>query len=139
EVLEHPALAADPRFTRNASRVEHRAALNALVEPLLLARTVADWVARLDAAGIPAGPIYSVAQALQHEQVRARGMVAEVAHPTAGTIGVTGVPVRLSDTPGSVRTAPPLLGEHTESLLRDVAGLDPATIRQLAADGIIAT
>src|SRR5207249_3331299 len=120
-------------------RVENRVALNALLEPVLRGRTVAEWVERLDAVGIPAGPIYSVAEALGHPQIAAREMVTEVTHPTAGPIRVTGVPIRLSETPGCVRTAPPLLGQHTEALLREIAGLDDHEIRELAAGGVIAT
>lgn len=129
------ALADDSRFATNAARVERRAELLAMLEPLVAARSVDDWVALCDGAGIPAGPILDVAQALAHPQVRARGMVVPVAHPSAGTVRVTGVPVRLSETPGAVRTPPPRLGEHTRAVLGEVLGLDDATVDALVREG----
>ncbi|HEX8952883.1 MAG TPA: CoA transferase, partial [Polyangia bacterium] len=77
----------------------------------------------------------NVAQALAHPQVRARGMVVPLEHPAAGAIRVTGVPVRLSDTPGAVRTPPPRLGEHTRAVLAEVLGLDAAAVDALVGEG----
>jgi len=129
------ALADDPRFATNAARVEHRAALAAILEPAIAARSVDDWIALCDGAGIPCGPILDVAQALAHPQVRARGMVVPLQHPSAGDIRVTGVPIRLSDTPGAVRTPPPRLGEHTRAVLAEVLGLDGAAVDALVGEG----
>ena len=129
------ALAEDPRFATNAARVGHRAELAAILEPIVAARDVADWLALCDGAGIPSGPILDVGQALAHPQVQARGMVVPLQHPTAGPIRVTGVPVRLSDTPGAVRTPPPRLGEHTRAVLAEVLGLDGAAIDALVREG----
>src|SRR5439155_23804625 len=98
-----------------------------------------EWVARLEAAGVPGGPIYTVAEALAHPQVAAREMVVPLEHPSAGAIRVTGVPVRLSDTPGAVRTPPPRLGEHTARLPRELAGVDEETLARLERAGVIAT
>lgn len=137
EILARPDLATDERFATNAARVGNRDALASLLEPLIAARPVGFWLTSLEAAGIPAGPIHSVAEALAHPQVLAREMVVPLEHPTAGPIRVTGVPVRLSETPGSVRTPPPRLGEHTRELLAELAGLDAAAIEKLAADGVI--
>ncbi|MSP58822.1 MAG: CoA transferase [Myxococcales bacterium] len=137
KVLKDPALAADPRFVTNSARVENRESLGALLEPLIAARPSAFWLEKLDAAGVPAGPIYSVAEALAHPQVVAREMVVPLEHQTAGPIRVTGVPVRLSETPGTVRTAPPRLGEHTRALLEELLQLDGARLDRLAADGVI--
>jgi crotonobetainyl-CoA:carnitine CoA-transferase CaiB-like acyl-CoA transferase len=108
------SVAADPELATNAARVEHRARLAALLEPLVAARTVDEWIALCDGAGIPCGPILDVAQALAHPQVRARDMVVPLAHPAAGAIRVTGVPLKLSETPGAVRTPPPPPGAHTQ-------------------------
>jgi len=129
------AIAEDARFATNAARVGNRAALAAILEPLFATRTVDDWIALCDGAGIPCGPILDVAAALAHPQVRARGMVVPLQHPSAGDIRVTGVPVRLSDTPGAVRTPPPRLGEHTRAVLAEVLGLDASAVDELVGKG----
>jgi crotonobetainyl-CoA:carnitine CoA-transferase CaiB-like acyl-CoA transferase len=131
------ALADDPRFRTNQLRVENRAALAAILEPLVAERTVEEWVALCERAGVPAGPILDVAQALAHPQVVARGMVVALEHPRAGRTRVTGVPVRLSETPGAVRTPAPTIGQHTASVLREVLGMSDETIAGLARDGAI--
>ncbi|MGZ3442077.1 MAG: CaiB/BaiF CoA transferase family protein [Polyangia bacterium] len=129
------ALGDDARYATNAGRVERRTELAAILEPAVAARTVDEWIALCDGAGIPCGPILNVAEALAHPQVRARDMVVPLHHPTAGDIRVTGVPVRLSDTPGAVRSAPPRLGEHTRAVLAEVLGLDSAAIDALVEEG----
>lgn len=131
------ALAADPRFATNAGRVEHRDALMETFAPLVASRTVAAWIELCDRAGVPVGPILSVAEALAHPQVAAREMVVPLEHPTAGPIRVTGVPVRLSETPGRVRTPPPRIGEHTRRALSELLGLDAAALDGLTKDGVI--
>ncbi|HEX4456937.1 MAG TPA: CoA transferase [Polyangia bacterium] len=132
------ALADDARFATNAARVGQRDALAAILEPIVAARTVDAWLALCDGAGIPCGPILNVAQALAHPQVNARAMVVPLAHPTAGDIRVTGVPVKLSETPGTVRKPPPRLGEHTRAVLAEVLGLDDAQLNQLLEEGALA-
>jgi crotonobetainyl-CoA:carnitine CoA-transferase CaiB-like acyl-CoA transferase len=129
-------LGTDTRFATNAARVERRAELEAILQPIVATRTVADWLMLCDAAGIPCGPIHSVAEALAHPQVLARDMVVPLRHPTAGDIRVTGVPIRLSDTPGTIRTPSPLLGEHTRAVLRDVLSVDDATLADLIASNV---
>jgi formyl-CoA transferase/CoA:oxalate CoA-transferase len=138
ETIGRPELADDARFARNRDRVSNRDALLAVLAPIIADRPVADWLAALDRVGIPCGRIASVAEALAHPQVRARGMVQTVEHPRAGTIQVTGVPVRLSDTPGCVRAAPPLLGQHTREVLSQLCGLDAAEIAELERYGVVA-
>ncbi|MBI5494185.1 MAG: CoA transferase [Deltaproteobacteria bacterium] len=127
----------DARFQTNAARVENRVAMEEEVAPIVVTRTVEAWVKLLDGAGIPAGPVLNVWQAMNHPQVRARGMVVETQHPTAGTIRMTGVPVKLSGTPGEPRGRPPLLGEHTESALRDVLGLNGSEFDELKKSGAL--
>jgi len=95
----------DPRFTTNPLRVEHRDELLPLVADAMAARTSVEWVEVLDAAGVPVGPIQTVDEVVTDPQVRARGMVGEVKHPTAGTVRTIGCPVRLTATPPQVRTA----------------------------------
>jgi len=132
-------LAHDARFATNATRVGHREELAAILEPVVAARSVDDWIALCDGAGIPSGPILDVAQALAHPQVQARGMVVPLEHPAAGPIRVTGVPVRLSETPGAVRTPPPRLGEHTRAVLAEVLGMDGAAVDALVKAGAART
>jgi formyl-CoA transferase/CoA:oxalate CoA-transferase len=130
------APAADPRFATNAARVEHYAALEPLVRQAMRGDSRAGWTARLAAAGVPAGPVRSVDEALADAQLAARGMIERLTHPTAGPITVLGVPVKLSATPGAVRTPPPALGEHTTAVLEEL-GLMPAEIAALRADGVV--
>ena len=131
-------LADDARFASNAARVGRRDELAAILEPIIATRTVAAWIALCDGAGIPCGPILNVAEALAHPQVKARDMVVPLTHPTAGEIRVTGVPVKLSETPGAVRTPPPRLGEHTRTVLAEVLGLDDAQLDRLMEEGALA-
>ena len=134
---ELDALARDERFATNQARVANYDAMRARLADRLQTRTRADWVARLRAAGVPCGSVRDVAEVLQDPQLQARGMVQEVAHPRAGVTRVTGVPIKLSDTPGSVRTAPPMLGQHTDDILAKEVGLSPAEISALRAAGAI--
>jgi crotonobetainyl-CoA:carnitine CoA-transferase CaiB-like acyl-CoA transferase len=137
KVLGREDLITDPRFRTDADRVNNRAALAAILVPLIKARTVKAWLEALDAAGVPAGAIRSVGEALSAPQALAREMVVEVAHPKIGPLKVTGVPVRLSETPGAVATAPPLLGQHTDEVLRAWLGLSPQAIADLRSGRVI--
>jgi crotonobetainyl-CoA:carnitine CoA-transferase CaiB-like acyl-CoA transferase len=118
-VLEAPELAADPRFTDNVARMRNLAALEAALAPLIAARDSADWLARLDAAGVPAGPVRDIGMMLADPQVEARQMVVETPHAKLGTVRTLGVPVKFSATPAGVRHGAPLLGEHTRAVLRE--------------------
>jgi formyl-CoA transferase/CoA:oxalate CoA-transferase len=129
-------IAADPRFATNAARVRHRAALLQLLAPVMAGRTTAEWVERLLEAGVPAGPIYRMAEVMNDPQVLHRGMVVEVDHPRAGRVRVNGVPVKFSETPGAVTAPPPVLGEHTDAVLREL-GCSGAEIEALRAGGVV--
>jgi formyl-CoA transferase/CoA:oxalate CoA-transferase len=131
-----PHLAADARFRTNADRVAHRDALIAQLEEIFVSRTTAEWTRVLEAAGVPAGPIYLMADLFADPQVHHRGMVVEVEHPRAGRIRQTGVPVKLSLTPGRVVAPPPVLGQHTDAILRE-CGFDDAAIAAMRRDGAI--
>jgi crotonobetainyl-CoA:carnitine CoA-transferase CaiB-like acyl-CoA transferase len=135
--LERPELATDRRFDTEAKRVENRAELVPLINEILAARSADEWLKRLEAAGVPAGRIKSVAEVCESEHLKARGMIARLAHPSAGAITVMGVPVRLGVTAGAVRTPPPLLGQHTDAVLRRVLGLRAARIAELRRTGAI--
>jgi crotonobetainyl-CoA:carnitine CoA-transferase CaiB-like acyl-CoA transferase len=130
EVLERPQWASDERFAKNAGRVRNLAVLRPLIAEILLTRDTADWIARLEAAGVPCGPINTVPQVFEEEQVRHRGMLADIAHPLAGTVPQVVSPMRFTDAPLEFERAPPLLGEHTAEILREL-GIEDA--RQGAA------
>jgi formyl-CoA transferase len=116
--LEVPALETDPRFVTNTDRMRNRAELAAELEVRLAGATTEEWVTRLLAAGVPAGPIQDYRQVLDEDpHVKARGMVQEVDHPVEGRVRVLGSPIRMSATPARIRRHPPLLGEHTEEVL----------------------
>jgi crotonobetainyl-CoA:carnitine CoA-transferase CaiB-like acyl-CoA transferase len=125
--IDRPALADDPRFVDNAARLAHRAELRQLLVEIFAAGPSAAWLARLEAAEVPCGPINDLAAVFRDPQVVARRMVETVEHPTIGPVRVTGVPYKLSATPGSVRTPPPLLGEHSDALL-EWLGYDAAEV-----------
>ena len=116
--LGRPDLLTDPRFAGNPERVRNYAALAEEIQRTTRTRTSAEWLAALQEAGVPAGPIHGTDEALADEHVRAREMVVALEHPVAGRVDNLGVPAKLSATPGSVRTPAPTLGQHTESVLR---------------------
>jgi crotonobetainyl-CoA:carnitine CoA-transferase CaiB-like acyl-CoA transferase len=100
-------------------------------------RSRSDWTNDLKAAGIPCGAVRDVAEVLADPQLEAREMIQTVEHVTAGHVHVLGVPTKLSDTPGSVRTAPPALGQHTDAILRQDCGLSPTEIAALRASLVV--
>lgn len=137
EVAGHPEWADDPRFANNSARVAHRGELIPLIRQATVFRTTAEWVAALEEAGVPCGPINDLAQVFADPQVLARGMRVDLAHPLAGSAPGVASPLRLSATPVEYRNAPPLLGEHTETILAERLGLDGETIAGLRARGVI--
>jgi crotonobetainyl-CoA:carnitine CoA-transferase CaiB-like acyl-CoA transferase len=130
------ALGRDERLATNAGRLAHYAEMKPQLDDAFRARSTRDWRAVLLAAGVPAGDVRTVDQVLTDPQILAREMVQTVAHPTVGDVRVTGVPVKLSATPGAVRTAPPVLGQHTRAVLGEL-GYDQARIDALAAAGVV--
>ena len=110
----------DPRFATNAARMEHRPSLVREIESALATRTTEEWVERILAAGVPAGPIYDFAQVFADPHTRARHMIEEIDHPVAGRVRTLGFPLKMSETPPRVWRAPPLLGEHTNEILREL-------------------
>jgi crotonobetainyl-CoA:carnitine CoA-transferase CaiB-like acyl-CoA transferase len=136
QVVGLPGLAQDPRFIDNSARMAHREVLAAVLAEPLRRRPTAEWLAALDAAGVPAGPINTIAQMAADPQVLAREMVVPLQHPVAGPTHALGVPVKFSATPGSIRRPAPLLGQHTREVLRE-AGCTEAEIEALAAEGAV--
>jgi succinate---hydroxymethylglutarate CoA-transferase len=136
-LLGHEEWAADPRFSKNPDRIGSREALDALITAELKREGAEQWIEKLMAAGIPCGRINSVAQALAAPHALARDMVTEVEHPTAGKVKMLGIPFRFSDTPASIRRAPPLLGQHTEAVLREELGFSDARIAELRKEKVV--
>jgi len=131
------ALTDDPRYVTNAARNANRPSLVAALQDAFLTRTYEEWEALLLPAGVPMGAVNTLDAVVAHPQVVARGALVESTHPAAGTINMTGPPVRLSETPGSVRSPAPLLGEHTDEILRGRLGLSNDEIGQLRSAGVI--
>jgi crotonobetainyl-CoA:carnitine CoA-transferase CaiB-like acyl-CoA transferase len=136
EALGAPELGDDPRFSNNAERMRNLPALQAALTPFFKGRTSAEWLRRLEEAGVPAGPVLDVAQMHADPQALAREMIVETMHPTAGQVPSLGLPIKFSETPGSVRRAAPLLGQHTREVLRE-HGFSDAEAGQMAALGAI--
>jgi len=134
--LERPDLLEDPRFAGRSLRMEHRAALIEALEKTTAGETRAHWLERLGRDGVPSGPINSYAEALADPHALARQMVVDLVHPGAGPIKALGIPVKLSETPGAVDRAAPLLGEHTAEILTEL-GYSHAEQRELQAKGVI--
>jgi len=131
-----PELAADLRFARNAGRVRHRATLVPLLAARLKLRPRAAWLADLEAAKVPCGPINDLAEVFADPQVRERAMTVEMPHSLAGTVRMVANPIKLGATPVRYRRAPPLLGADTDEVLGEL-GLDDATIADLRRRGAI--
>lgn len=124
EVLGHAEWREDPRFRTNSDRMAHLDELVALMNAVLRTKTRAEWQAAFDAAGVPAGPVHTVGEALTHPQTLARGMVVELDHPQAGATRALGCPIHFSATPAAITRPAPLLGEHTRELLRECGYTD---------------
>jgi crotonobetainyl-CoA:carnitine CoA-transferase CaiB-like acyl-CoA transferase len=132
-----PELAGDARFATNGKRVENRAELTRLLQAVFSKRSTREWVELLEAAGVPNGPINDVAQVFEEPQVKARGIRIELEHSAAGKLPGVASPMRFSATPLEHRLAPPLLGEHTDTVLRALLGKSDAEIARLRAAGVI--
>jgi len=137
ETVGHSQWARDPRFAKNPDRVTNREALDDLIAQALKREPSATWIEKLRAAGVPCGPINSVAEALTDPHTLARGMVRTVKHPKVSDLRMLGIPFRFSATPEAIRRAPPLLGQHTEEVLGADLGFSAERIAQLRAEKVI--
>jgi crotonobetainyl-CoA:carnitine CoA-transferase CaiB-like acyl-CoA transferase len=131
------ALADDARFASNGKRVENRVELTRLLEEIFARRSTREWLALLEAAGVPNGPINDIAQVFEEPQVRARGIRIEADHPAAGRLPMVASPMRFSATPLEHKVAPPLLGQHTDEILRRLLGMSEGDIARLRAEGAV--
>ena len=134
EVLGHPEWRTDARFHDNTARMANLPALVEAINGVMVTRDRADWMAAFEAAGVPAGPVHSIGEALSHPQALARDMVVELDHPVAGKTRAIGAPIKFSDTPCSVTRHAPSLGEHTREVLAE-HGYTEAQIDALIAGG----
>ena len=135
-VLGHPEWRDDPRFRTNTNRMENLAALTEVMSAILQTRDRADWMREFDAAGVPAGPVHSIGEALSHPQTLARDMVVNLVHPQAGPTQALGCPIKFSATPTRIDRAAPLLGQHSRELLREY-GYDDHQIDEFVAQRVI--
>ena len=136
-VAGQPALATDPRFAQNQNRVRHRDVLVPLLETVLKARGKADWLAALEAARVPCGPINNLAEVFADEHVRSRGMVHRWAHPLADAVDLVASPLKLGATPVRNDLPPPLLGQHTAEVLKEWLACTPEQLAELRRSGAV--
>jgi formyl-CoA transferase len=132
-----PEAATDPRFASNAARVANRDACAAAIAPAMKTRTTAEWVALLEPLGVPCGPINRLDQVFDNPQVRHRGLRIDVPHPLSGSVPLVANPIKFSRTPLAFDTPPPMLGQHTEEILRDLLNKSEAEVASLRQSGVI--
>ena len=137
EVAGRPEWVDDPRFATNKLRVANRSELVPLIRQATVFKTTAQWVAQLEAVGVPCGPINDLAQVFADPQVQARGLAMQLPHALAGMVPQVASPIRLSETPVEYRNAPPLLGEHTRQVLEQVLGLKAGAVEALRQSGVL--
>ena len=130
-------LVTDERFAKNAGRVQNRAVLVPMLNDVFAQKTTKEWVAILEEAGVPNGPINSIAEAFGEEQVKARGVKFDLPHPKGGSVPMISSPMKFSATPLVQDTAPPTLGQHTDAVLSGILGLEAAGIAKLREAGAI--
>jgi len=136
EALEAPELGNDPRFTTNRDRMQHLTELQEALKPLFKRRATKDWLERFDAAGVPAGPVYDIAEMHADPQVKARDMVVDVPHATLGSVKTLGLPIKFSKTPGGPKGGAPVYGQHSRSLLQE-HGFSADEIADLIGSGAV--
>lgn len=135
--IDRADLAQDPGLATNAKRVERRADVDRAISKTLMLRTVADWCQRLAAADVPHAPVLTVAQALEHEQVAARGLVRSIEHPTLGPIRTMGPAIKFANQPPLPASPAPVMGADTAGVLRSILGLTDPEIAELVSKGVI--
>ena len=136
KVIGREELAADPRFRTNGDRMRNLEALTPLIAERLRTRSSAEWIREFEALGIPVGPVNRIGDMLADPQVRAREMVVEVEHATAGRVSAIGHPIKFSETPGAITRAAPVLGQHTRAVLADL-GYTAVQVDELVRSGAV--
>lgn len=135
--IGQPELRDNPKFKTNKDRVVNRKELVDHLQKLFLTNTKEHWIELFEGVGIPCGPVLNFDEIFKDPHVLAREQLVEVDHPKAGKVKMTGIPIKLSSTPGEIRTAPPLLGEHSEEILRTKLNMSDEEIRQLKESGVV--
>ena len=138
KVIGRPDLTQDERYATTSQRVAHKHILLPIVADAMKQRTMAEWMPLLSEANVPSGPINDFRQVFDDPQIKHRGMVRTIPHPLSGSLSVVGNPLNFSDTPLEYSRPPPLLGEHTAEVLRDLLGMDDAEIERLAEQRVVA-
>ena len=136
EILEAPEIAEDPRFLENNDRMAHQRELEAMLNDIFIKHPTGDWLDRLEAAGVPAGPVLNVNQMHEDPHTLARDMVVEVPHSRLGPVKTIGLPVKFSKTPGKIATGAPVYGQHSREVLVEY-GFDENEIENLIASGAV--
>jgi crotonobetainyl-CoA:carnitine CoA-transferase CaiB-like acyl-CoA transferase len=137
DCIGRPELKTDARFSTNAKRVANRAAMTPILNEVMVKRTTKEWVATLDAAGVPCGPINTINEVFDDPHVKARGTRIELPHPTGGNAPLVASPMKFSETPIEYKVPPPMLGQHTDEILRTALGKSAEQIAKLKKDGIV--
>jgi CoA:oxalate CoA-transferase len=138
-ILEIPELIDDERFETGPKRTARHAELEPLLEAAFRRRPTADWLADMEAAGIPCGPISTIPEVAASEQIRARGMIQEVTHPVAGTIPIANTPLRMSRSESGIKGPPPSFGQDTRDVLAELLGMDETQVGDLVERGVVST
>ena len=136
-LIGKPELIQDDRFITNAKRTENQKPLKAILDTIFPDKTVDEWLEVLENVGIPCGPINTIDRVVNDVQVKAREMIIETKHPVAGIVKMPGIPIKMSETPGAVEFAAPLLGQHTEEILKEVLGLTAAEVAELKSQNVL--
>ncbi len=137
QAMDRPDIGEDPRFRTIALRVANRGALVPMLEAIIVKRPIAEWVALMEPAGVPCGPVNTIDRVFADPQLQARGVRLDLPHARAGQVPSVASPMRLSATPVRYRKGPPVLGEHTHAVLKRVLGADDDALRALSEQHVI--
>ncbi len=135
--LSHPEWKKNPKFAINTSRVAHRVELDNLIENITQTKTTQEWLEIFEGSGLPYSAVNDIQGTLNHKHVLARDMVKEMEHEWCGPIKMVNTPVKYSESKPSIRSVPPMLGQHTDEVLKEVLGLSQSEIEKLKAEGAV--
>jgi succinate--hydroxymethylglutarate CoA-transferase len=135
--LGAPELASDPKYVTNADRVKNRNELEPAIEAITTTKTTQEWLDTFEGKGLPYAAVNDVLDTLNHDHVRARGMVQKVQHDYCGELEMVNTPVKYSEATPGIRTPPPVLGQHTDEVLTEILGLGPEEVEKLKVEGAV--